>query len=62
MINKTDLAPYVGASLDVMKRDAHAIRDGGPTVFSSIKHGQGVEEVLELILTARENAGAGKKK
>lgn len=45
-----------------MKRDAHAIRDGGPTVFASIKHGEGVQEVIELILDARERAGAGNKK
>ena len=35
VINKTDLAPHVGASLEVMRRDAATMRDGGPTLFTS---------------------------
>ncbi|KAH0446004.1 hypothetical protein IEQ34_025163 [Dendrobium chrysotoxum] len=58
VINKIDLAEYVGASLDVMKRDAAKMRDAGPTIFTSVKHGQGVEDVIDLILTARRQAGA----
>lgn len=58
VINKIDLAPYVGASLEVMQRDAAKMRDGGPTVFTSVKLGQGVEDVIDLIMTARRNAGA----
>jgi urease accessory protein len=39
VINKTDLAPYVGASLEVMARDSEKMRDGGPTLFTSVKVG-----------------------
>ncbi|OBY24566.1 urease accessory protein UreG [Leisingera sp. JC1] len=46
VINKTDLAPYVGASLDVMARDAARMRGSLPTVFTSVRHGKGVAEVV----------------
>lgn len=46
VINKTDLAPYVGASLEVMDRDATKMRDGRPFVFAAVRHDQGVDEVL----------------
>ena len=49
IINKTDLAPYVGASLDVMERDATRMRAGKPFVFASLRHGKGVDEVITLI-------------
>ena len=46
VINKTDLAPHVGASLDVMDRDATRMRDGRPFVFAAVRHDRGVDEVL----------------
>ena len=46
VINKTDLAPHVGSSLDVMDRDATKMRDGRPFVFAAVRHDQGVDEVL----------------
>ncbi|MBI1415822.1 MAG: urease accessory protein UreG [Limimaricola sp.] len=49
VINKTDLAPYVGASLEVMERDATRMRAGRPFLFASLRHGKGVEEVVDLI-------------
>ncbi|APZ53690.1 urease accessory protein [Salipiger abyssi] len=49
VINKTDLAPYVGASLDVMERDATKMRAGRPFVFASLRQGQGVDEVVTLL-------------
>ncbi|MCF2904246.1 urease accessory protein UreG [Octadecabacter sp. CECT 8868] len=49
VINKTDLAPHVGASLDVMDRDATKMRAGRPFVFCSLRNDQGVDEVLSLI-------------
>jgi len=49
VINKTDLAPHVGASLDVMERDATRVRQGRPFVFSSLRHGQGGAEIARLI-------------
>ncbi len=49
VINKTDLAPHVGASLDVMARDAARMRGDLPVVFASLRHGDGVEEVIRLL-------------
>jgi len=49
VINKTDLAPYVGASLTVMDRDATRMRAGRPFLFTSLRHGRGVAEVARLI-------------
>ncbi len=52
VINKTDLAPYVGASLEVMARDARAMRGDGPFVFAQATHGVGLETIRDAILTA----------
>ncbi len=49
VINKTDLAPYVGASLDVMARDSHKMRGKLSFVFCEVKNGKGVKEVVEFI-------------
>ena len=49
MINKIDLAPYVGADLDVMQRDATRMRAGKPFVFTALRHRDGVEEVIDLL-------------
>ncbi|MCR8550357.1 urease accessory protein UreG [Salipiger sp. P9] len=49
VINKTDLAPYVGASLEVMERDTKKMRAGRPYVFASLRQGKGVEEVVSLL-------------
>ncbi|SCV68243.1 BQ2448_364 [Microbotryum intermedium] len=59
IVNKIDLAPYVGASLEVMKRDADKMRDHGPTLFTSVKLGQGVDGVVELINGAWKAATGG---
>lgn len=50
VINKTDLAEAVGASLDVMDRDAKLMRGGGPTVFASVKNFEGVPDIVDHIL------------
>ncbi|WP_146348205.1 urease accessory protein UreG [Falsiphaeobacter marinintestinus] len=50
IINKTDLAPYVGASLDVMDRDAKRMRGARPFVFAALKSGQSVDTVVDHIL------------
>lgn len=60
VINKIDLAEHVGASLEVMRRDADKMRDNGPTVFTSVKLDQGIDAVADLILAARRAAGADK--
>jgi urease accessory protein len=49
VVNKTDLAPHVGASLDVMRRDAARMRGDRPVVFAALRHGEGVAAVLALI-------------
>ena len=49
IINKIDLAPYVGASLDVMDRDARKMRGERPFVFTNIRAGEGVAEVVDFI-------------
>jgi urease accessory protein len=49
VINKIDLAPYVGASLEVMDRDARQMRGAKPFVFTNLKTAVGVEEVLVFI-------------
>ena len=49
IINKTDLAPHVGASLEVMERDATRMRAGRPFVFTALRHGDGVAEVVRQI-------------
>ena len=53
-----DLAPHVGASLEVMARDSEKMRGRGPTVFTSVKEGKGVEDVAGLILGAWKSAGS----
>jgi urease accessory protein len=49
IINKTDLAPYVGASLAVMESDARRMRGERPFVFTNLKSGAGVDTVVEFI-------------
>ena len=49
VINKTDLAPYVGANLDIMARDAKAQRGAKPFVFTNLKVGDGVDTIIDFI-------------
>jgi urease accessory protein len=49
IINKIDLAPHVGASLEVMERDAKRMRGERPFVFTNLKTGQGLDTVIEFI-------------
>ena len=49
IINKIDLAPYVGASLEVMERDARKMRADKPFVFSNLKTGHGLQDILRFI-------------
>ena len=49
IINKIDLAPMVGASLEVMDRDAKRMRGERPFIFTNLKIGQGLEEIVKFI-------------
>jgi len=49
VINKTDLAPYVGASLEVMDHDTALMRPGKPYLFTNCKTGEGIQELADLI-------------
>ncbi len=49
VINKIDLAPLVGASLEVMARDAATMRGSRPFVFTNLKTGQGLEDVIAFV-------------
>ncbi|MDE5636618.1 MAG: urease accessory protein UreG, partial [Alistipes sp.] len=49
VINKTDLAPYVHADLEVMRRDSEAMRPGKPFVFTNCMTGEGIGELIGLI-------------
>ena len=50
IINKIDLAPHVGASLDVMDRDARKMRGDKPFVFSNLKTGEGISTIIDFIV------------
>lgn len=52
IINKTDLAPHVGASLDVMERDTKKMRDGRPFVFTHLRGDLGVTDIINFVATA----------
>jgi len=49
VINKIDLAPMVGASLDVMDRDTKKMRGERPFVFSNLKTGQGLADIIAFV-------------
>ena len=51
VINKIDLAPLVGASLEVMERDARKMRGARPFVFTNLKTGQGLDTIVKFIQT-----------
>src|ERR1700677_560912 len=53
VINKIDLAPYVGASLEVMDRDARRMRGDLPFVFSNLKTGEGLDLVMKWLAEQR---------
>ncbi len=56
VINKIDLAPYVGASLETMERESKRMRGARPFVFTNLRTGQGVEEIARFI---EEKGGLG---
>ncbi|MEX0309890.1 MAG: urease accessory protein UreG [Tateyamaria sp.] len=49
VVNKVDLAPHVGASLDVMRRDAKRMRGDLPVLFTCLKNGDGTDQLIEQI-------------
>ncbi len=50
VINKVDLAPLVGASLEVMEQDTRRMRGDKPFVFANMKTGQGVDEIIDFLI------------
>jgi urease accessory protein len=58
VINKTDLAPHVGADLSVMDRDARKMRGEGPTVFAQVTRGVGVDQIAAHLVAAWKKATA----
>jgi urease accessory protein len=50
VINKIDLAPHVGASLEVMDRDARKMRGSKPFIFTNLKSGEGLDRVCDFII------------
>jgi urease accessory protein len=60
VINKVDLAPLVGASLEVMAHDAQRMRGGGPVVFAQVTAGVGVPAIADHIEAARRAALAAR--
>jgi urease accessory protein len=58
VINKIDLAPMVGASLAVMERDARLMRGERPFVFSNLKSGEGLTEIVRFVEHQGMLAGA----
>ena len=60
VINKTDLAPLIGADLGVMARDAAKMRGDGPVVFAQVTHGVGLDAIVDHLLASwRAATGAG---
>ena len=56
VINKTDLAPHVGADLGVMARDAAKMRGPGPTIFAQVTRGVGTVDIADHVIAARTRA------
>jgi urease accessory protein len=56
VINKTDLAAAVGADLAVMERDSRKMRGNGPFVFAQVKHGVGVDLIIDHVIHAWQHA------
>jgi urease accessory protein len=59
IINKTDLAPLIGADLDVMARDSRRMRGGGPFLFAQVTNGVGIPAIVNQLLTSWNAAAAG---
>ncbi|HTA30704.1 MAG TPA: urease accessory protein UreG [Candidatus Cybelea sp.] len=58
VINKTDLAVAVGADLGVMERDARKMRGSGPFVFAQIRHGPGVDQIVNNVIHGWQHSSA----
>jgi len=58
IVNKSDLAPHVGVDLDVMRADAERMRGGKTTIFTDLKRGSGVDEVVAFVMRMGGLAGA----
>ena len=61
VINKTDLAPYVGADLSVMERDARGVRGSAPFLFTDCRHGVGLDAVVAHLELARRGGSVARE-
>ena len=59
VINKTDLAPYVGADLATMEREGLQVRDGRPLLFTDCRHGDGLDAIVDHLWRARARWATG---
>ena len=59
VINKTDIAAYVGADLGIMDRDAKKMRENGPTIFAQATNDVGVDDIILHVLKARSTVCPG---
>ena len=50
VVNKTDLAPYVGVDLDLLESDARVARGPRPFVIAQLRHGKGIDEIVDLLV------------
>jgi len=50
VINKTDLAPYVGADLSVMQRDAASVREDRPYFFAEVRNNKNIKSIVDMLL------------
>lgn len=57
LINKTDIAKYVGSDLGIMKRDSLKMRNGGPFIFAQVVNDVGIDEIITHIFKAMGKAG-----
>lgn len=61
IINKTDLAPHVGADLEVMRADSERVREGRPCIFSDLSRGAGLADIVDFIERAGGLRQAGRE-
>jgi urease accessory protein len=62
VVNKIDLAPFVGADLGIMDRDSRAVRGTGPFLFTDCRSGEGIGAVIEQLEAARMSSASARRR